>query len=210
LESPLFVQVFVVGLLAAVSPGPDFVVLTRNSLAFGRAVGIATALGIATGLLIHVSYTVLGFAVVLQQRPDLFRWLQFLGAAYLAWLGWHAVRSQPVKDGDAAVHPVNEDKSVSAGYRDGFLCNALNPKATLFFLSIFAQFLTPGTPPWVQWAYGMEVVVAAGGWFVVLATMVSSPAFRATLRRQQHWIDRLLGAVLLYFAARIVWTELVG
>jgi RhtB (resistance to homoserine/threonine) family protein len=206
----MFAQVFLVGLLGAISPGPDFVVVTRNSLVFGRGVGMATAAGIATGLTIHVLYTVLGFAVILQQRPDLFRWIQLLGAAYLAWLGWNAVRSGPSHASLETGPSATQARTIPAGYRDGLLCNALNPKVALFFLSIFSQFLTPGTPGWVQLVYGLEVVLAAGLWFVVLSIVISSAAFRLAFQKQRHWFDRLLGAVLLYFAARILWSVAAG
>lgn len=96
------------------------------------------------------------------------------------------------------------------GFRDGFFCNVLNPKAPLFFLSIFAQFLKPGTPVWMEWVYGLETIVAVGGWFLLLAGVVSSRGFREFYNRSKHWFDRTLGAVLMYFAARIIWSVVKG
>ncbi len=207
----MYAEVFLVGLLAAISPGPDFVVVTRNSLAFGRRAGMATALGIGTALVAHVSYTILGFALVIQQSPQLFRLIQVMGAAYLAWLGWGAIRSAP------SLEPVHEDAAAKAagglagaapgglgGFRDGLLTNLLNPKAALFFLSIFSQFLTPGTPGWVRWVYGGEIIVAVTLWFLLLSALIASKRFRTVYGRYRHWGDRLLGAALLYVAVRIL------
>lgn len=201
----MFVQVFLVGLLSGISPGPDFAVVMRNSLSFGRRIGVASALGIGLALGIHVTYTVLGFAVILQHSPRLFGLIQLLGAAYLLWLGQSALRAkkQPSGLGDSASEKLAE-KSFAAGFRDGFLCNMLNPKAALFFLSIFSQFLTPQTPGWVRWIYGGEIMIAVGGWFVVLAAIISSRTFRRFYGAYRHWFDRALGAVLLFFGLKIL------
>lgn len=201
----MFAQVFLVGLLSGISPGPDFAVVMRNSLCNGRKTGMASALGIGTALGIHVTYTVLGFAVVLQHSPVLFRLIQLLGAAYLIWLGQRAFRTKKSNHGlDGVVcHPVG-DRSFRVGFRDGFICNILNPKAALFFLSIFSQFLTPETPAWVQWVYGAEIMVAVGGWFVLLSIMISSRRFRDLYGAYSYWIDRALGTILLFFGLRIV------
>jgi RhtB (resistance to homoserine/threonine) family protein len=207
----MFLEVFLVGLLAGISPGPDFAVVMKNSLTLGRPAGRATALGIAAALIIHVSYTILGFAIILEHQPKLFRLIQLAGAAYLVWLGWHSIRSGPAGEPAlAATAATVEARSDWNGFWDGFLCNALNPKAPLFFLSIFAQFLTPGTPEWVRWIYGLETIAAVGGWFVFLSHVISSDRFRQFYGSCRHWFDRALGAVLLYFAFRIGWSVFRG
>jgi RhtB (resistance to homoserine/threonine) family protein len=203
----MYLEVFLVGLLAGISPGPDFVVVLKNSLGFGRRAGKATAFGIAAALIFHVSYTVLGFAIILHKLPGLFRFIQVLGAIYLIWLGWSGLRSRAValkEDSDGPGEILSGDKSFAESFRDGFLCNLLNPKAPLFFLSIFAQFLTAGTPGWVRWIYGLETIMAVGGWFILLSFIITSLSFRRIYGRYRHWFDRILGAVLLFFAIRIL------
>ncbi|MBN2910906.1 LysE family translocator [Polycladomyces sp. WAk] len=202
----MFLQVFLIGLLGAISPGPDFVIVTRNSLGCGARVGIATALGIAAALTIHIAYTVGGYALILKQSPAVFTVIQLAGAAYLAWLGTQAIRSRPATETDwEGKGDITETKSGWQGFREGFLCNALNPKAALYFLGIFSQFLRPGDPQWYYWMYGLENIVAVGGWFILLAAVISSPRFRKVYHRYRHWSDRLLGAVLMFFAVRILW-----
>ena len=199
----MFVEVFIVGLLAGISPGPDFVVVMRNSLSFGARVGAATALGIAAALFIHITYTVLGYSVILAAQPRLFAVIQAIGAAYLVWLAIGALRAGPSQS-DEPSFEVKTEHSLWQGFRDGFLCNALNPKCALFFLSIFAQFITPGMAEWVKWAYGLEIVIAVGGWFVMLAVLISAPGFRQIYQSYEAAICRLLGGALLYLAARII------
>lgn len=202
----MYVEVFLVGLLAAISPGPDFVVVMKNSLNYGARAGVATALGISTALVIHVTYTILGFALILQKYPAVFQIIQLLGALYLMWLGLNAIRPQPggAVETIADSSGVNEGKQFGAGFRDGFLCNALNPKAALFFLSIFSQFLTPETPEWVRWIYGLENVAAVGLWFMFLAHVIALERFQRFYRNYVQWFNFLLGSALLYFAGRII------
>ncbi|OYD08140.1 LysE family translocator [Paludifilum halophilum] len=201
----MYLEVFAVGILAGMSPGPDFFVVMKNSLGFGYRVGIATALGIALALIVHITYTILGFTLILQQYPSLFIVIQIAGALYLLWLGWNAIRSAPKKgELNTDVDVEQKEKSSLQGFREGFLCNVLNPKAALFFLSIFSQFITADTAGWVQWIYGSEVIAAVGLWFVLLAIIISYPKFRSFYKKYSYWFDRLLGGILIYFAVRIM------
>ncbi len=202
----MYLQVFIVGLLAGISPGPDFFIVMKNGLGFGRRAGIASALGIGTALAVHASYTILGIALVLQRYPVAFKTVQVAGAAYLAYLGIRTIASTFAR-GNAEISGEEAkrlgSKGFSSGFRDGFLCNILNPKAFLFFLSIFTQFMTPGTPHWTEWIYGLEVVVSIGGWFVLLAAMISTPFFLSAYSRCRKWFERVFGIVLIFFAAKI-------
>jgi RhtB (resistance to homoserine/threonine) family protein len=201
----LFVEVFLVGLLAGISPGPDFFIVMKNSLGFGSRVGIATALGIAAALIIHISYTILGFAFIIQQSPTLFHIIQFAGALYLIWLGWNALKSSAAET-NLEMEKEKGRKKIMQGFRDGFLCNVLNPKATLFFLSIFSQFLHPDTSNAVRWIYGAEIILAVALWFTLLSVVISSARFKALYNKYRIWFDRLLGLTLLYFALRIIFS----
>lgn len=201
----LFVEVFIVGILAALSPGPDFFVVMKNSLGFGCRIGIATALGVAFALVIHITYTVLGFTYIMEKVPSIFTAIKLVGSLYLAWLGWQAIRSMPQHGHSQANHQkANGNKTFRQGFREGFFCNVLNPKAALFFLSVFSQFISVDTGNWVRWVYGSEIVVAVGSWFVLLSVIISYRKFRDFYDRYNYWFDRCLGSILLYFAVVIV------
>ena len=219
----MYFQVFLVALLAAVSPGPDFFIVMKNSLGYGRYVGAASAIGIGSALGIHAAYTILGLGVIIRDAVVLFKAIQIAGAAYLAYLGVSAIvasfktggtgidfgtgreadraGAEPSVSAGAAAVPA---KSLAGGFRDGFLTNLLNPKAVVFFLSIFSQFIGADTPSWMRWVYGAEVVVAVGGWFVFLAFGVSTGAVRRLYERGRAWIDRFFGVVLVALAGKIV------
>lgn len=231
----MYAQVFLVGLLAAISPGPDFFIVLKNSLGFGRRVGAASAIGVGTALSIHATYTILGLGVLIRDAILLFKVIQIAGAAYLAYLGISALLASfrnrgdrlpalggpaQVEDSPSRALPRRIDppkagavvssgvmpsaKSLRRGFRDGFLTNLLNPKAVVFFLSIFSQFIHPDTPSWVRWVYGAEVVCAVGGWFLVLAYGISTGVIKGLYDRGRSWVDRVFGIVLVGLAGKIV------
>ena len=200
----MYLQVFLVGILAALSPGPDFLVIMKNSLSAGRKYGIATAFGIASALIVHITYTILGFTILLEKFPSLFNLIKLAGALYLLWLGIKAVQSkaQAQKPGKVNVKQAI-DVSIGQGFREGFLCNVLNPKSALFFLSVFSQFIGPDTSNWMRWIYGGEIILAVGLWFILLATLISNTYFRKVYQQNMHWFDRGLGIILIIFAITI-------
>lgn len=209
----MYFAVFLVALLAGIVPGPDFVVVANNTVAHGKRVGIASALGVGAALTVHAAYSILGLGYLLADRPVLFGAVQLAGAAYLAYLAIGSIMSSFRISADAPVAPGFQGnasappearKSFRTGFRDGLLCNLLNPKAYIFFLSIFSQFMTPTTPKWVEWIYGLEVVLAVAGWFILLAAALSTRAFSRLFARSRKWIERLLGVVLIGFAGNIV------
>lgn len=201
----VYIEIFIVALFAGMSPGPDFFLVMKNSLGYGRRAGIASALGIATALAFHASYTILGLALIIQSYQYIFISIQFLGALYLAYLGLTTLLSTFSRiQSELAYSPeAIGRKSVARSFMNGFLCNILNPKAFVFFLSIFSQFISPENPSWVKWVYGLEVVLVIGAWFVLLSWMISSSVFRSIYQQSRLWLERCLGVILVYFAFRI-------
>jgi len=201
----MFLEVFLIGILAGISPGPDFFIVMKNSLEYGKRIGIASAFGVGSALLIHAAYTILGLAIVIQTYVYVFKLIQIAGACYLAYLGVQAIRGTfSDKDVEFTYDETQRgDKTFLQGFNNGFLCNILNPKAFLFFLSIFSQFLSPKTPNWMAWAYGLEVVAAVTGWFVLLSIMTSANRFQRVYNKSRKWFDRFFGGLLMYFAYKI-------
>ncbi|MGW1228373.1 LysE family translocator [Streptomyces sp. NPDC001515] len=166
-------------------PGADFTVVVRNALA-SRTAGVASALGVAGGLLVHTALAVAGLAAVLVAVPVLFRTVQLVGGAYVLWLGasaLYAVLRRPARD--AAAAPVPEGSAVrGAGraLRQGFLTNALNPKAPVLFLSLLPQFVPEGAAPLPR-----TLLLAA---IVVLLALVWFPAVALLVDRLGRWLRR--------------------
>ena len=131
------IAVVTITLLAVISPGADFAMVTRNSMILSRRAGVLTAVGISLGVLVHVAYSMAGIGLLIARSATLFNIIKFGGAAYLVYLGatlLRARRQTPGANGEPAVAV-----SDLMALRTGFLTNALNPKTTLFVVSLFAQ-----------------------------------------------------------------------
>lgn len=191
--------------LAIISPGPDFLIVLRNALAYGRKQGIATALGIGCAIYFHIAYCMVGLALIISQSILLFTLIKWAGAAYLIWLGIGALRSEGwemrAKDAGVAKTP---DKGLWHSFRDGLLTNMLNPKATMFFLALFTQVIAVDTPGAWKFAYGSTVAIMATGWFVFVSLALTHKSLRQALSRASFWIDRVTGVLLVGLGLKVL------
>ncbi|WP_341504127.1 LysE family translocator [Gallaecimonas sp. GXIMD4217] len=188
--------------LAVASPGPDFAVVSRHAIAFGRHKGMQVALGVGTGILVHMLYTWAGVALLLKQNPTLEMLFSVAAALYLAWMGVGALRASTglQLSGEAGQVP-----GFAAAFRRGFLVNALNPKATLFFLTLFGVVLSAAPSGWTMVGIAAYLSIATGLWFVVLSVLLTAGPLGRFLAAKGYWVDRLLGLVLLALAAKLLW-----
>ncbi len=186
--------VITITILAVISPGPDFAMVTRNSLVLSRRAGVLTAIGIGLGVLVHVTYTILGLGLLIKQSLWLFNSIKLAGTAYLIYLGIKMLRA---KSSDTLATSGTAALSGFAALRTGFFTNALNPKTTIFVVSLFMQVVQPATPFSVQVGYGVFISLAHMVWFTLVALVVSSGLVRARLLAMRHWIDRVFGAMLV-------------
>ena len=182
-------------LLAVISPGADFAMVTRNSMVLSRRAGVLTALGIALGVLVHVAYSMLGIGLIISRSILLFNIIKFLGAAYLIYLGATMLRTKAAAPQDCMVEapPI----SAMASLRIGFLTNALNPKTTLFFVSLFPQVISSHTSIAVQLGYGAFISLTHLVWFSFVACVFSSQIARAAVAAARHLVERAIGGVLV-------------
>ncbi|MGW9076160.1 LysE family translocator [Streptomyces kronopolitis] len=195
-------------------PGADFAVVVRNALDSRRA-GVATAFGVAGGLLVHTALAVAGLAAVLVAVPALFGAVQLLGGGYLLYLGARALIGafhRPASPSDAAADgtPAEADQpaaplGTARSLRQGFLANALNPKAPVLFLSLLPQFVPAGQPALPRTLLLAAVVVAmALVWFPAVALLVDRlgtwlrrPRVARALQATTGALLTVLGGVLL-------------
>lgn len=202
-----FLTVALVHLLAVASPGPDFAIVLRESVSNGRHAGIWTALGVGSGILLHVGYCLLGIGLIVSQSIVLFNLLKWLAAAYLIYIGIRALQARPADPASAELAPLAA-RSPRAAFVRGFVTNGLNPKATLFFLSLFTLVISPHTPLLVQAGYGLYLALATALWFCAVALLFSQARVRRGFVRLGHWFDRLMGAVLVGLGIKVAFSEL--
>ncbi len=204
-----FLKVAVAHLLAVASPGPDFAMVVRQSIAHGRRAAVWTSIGIGSAILLHVAYSLLGIGILLMSSRAAFTVVKFAGAGYLAWIGFKALASRPGRELSAA--PAGAEAVLSRpaqpapreAWATGFLTNALNPKATLFFVAVFATVIDPATPKVIQGAYGLWMSAATMAWFSMVSVLFTREQVRRAFLRGGHWIDRAMGAVLIGLAAAL-------
>lgn len=199
-----FLTIALAHLVAVASPGPDFAVVLKNSVSFGRRVGVITSIGVGLGILVHVAYSLAGIGFLIQQTPWLFSIFTYVAAAYLAWIGVQALRSKPAASNNDEVTAETVMLSDKKAFWQGFLTNGLNPKATLFFLSLFAVIVAVETPMTVKAAYGIYLAIATGLWFTFLSCILSSRKVRGFIGDNAHWFDRVMGTILLLLALRLI------
>lgn len=201
-----FLTVALVHLLAVASPGPDFAVVLRESVTRGRPAGIFTALGVGSGIVLHVSYSLLGIGLLISQSILLFSLLKWLAAAYLIYIGVRALRAKPLPAGGtfASLAP----RPPRAAFMGGLVVNGLNPKATLFFVSLFTLVIDPHTPLLIQLGYGLYLVLATALWFCLVAVLFSQTRVRAGFLRLGHWFERSTGLVLIALGVRVAISEM--
>jgi RhtB (resistance to homoserine/threonine) family protein len=199
--------VALITVLAVISPGPDFAMVTRNSYAHGRRSGLIAALGIACGVQVHVFYTVFGIAVIITQSPLLFMAMKWLGAGYLIYLGLRSLfnTSKLALDTVEGATP-----SLWSAFRMGFFTNALNPKTMLFVVATYSQVVQAGSSMTTNFAYGLFMSFSHWVWFSIVALFFSSGPLRRRMLEKQRLVDRVIGTALIGLGASLVLPGLVG
>lgn len=201
---PELISVSLIAIFMAISPGADFVMVTRNSIFHGRSAGLYSSLGVSLAIWIHVAYSIAGLAIIISNSIVLFTIIKYLGAAYLIYIGWKTFKSKP--DIDIEQHLYNESLSSFSAFKIGFITNALNPKTTIFFLSIFTQVVNPQTPLWLQISYGVIISLAHLLWFSAVSIFLSQPVLLKKFHLYQHHIEKVVGTLLIAFGLKVALT----
>ena len=209
---PEFITIVVAHALAVASPGPDFALVLRQSLAHGRRTAVWSSIGIGCGLSVHITYCLLGLGFFLKNSAGALATVKYLGAAYLLYVGVQALRTRPAKDGDevSSVALAKEDTRPTdhAAWLNGFLVNVLNPKAALFFISLFPLAVSVTTPKLIQVGYGVWMTLSTMAWFSFVSVVFTRTEVRRRFLAHGHWIDRALGVVFIGFAVSRVFAKL--
>lgn len=193
--------------LLNISPGPDIVFILGQSARRGRRAGFAGMFGIWTGAFLHVVLAAVGLSAVLMASADAFTVVKWVGGGYLIWLGIQALRS----GSDQFVFDSRESRGdLGTIYRQGVLVSALNPKVAIFFLAFLPQFVVPGAGPISAQLllHGSLVIVVAAciePWIVLAAAALTQ--FLKHHSSIGAWLDRSLGALLVLFGLRLVFSE---
>lgn len=206
-------QFFTIGLLmllSAMLAGPDFALVTKNTILHTRRAGLFTSLGVGSAILIHITHCALGLAIVISQSILLFNIIKYIGAIYLIYLGFTSLLSKHPDHGAASTTQKILQKTKMSNltaYRQGFLCNLLNPKATLFFLALFTMIIKPETPVLWELLYAVEMFIIITAWFCSLTILLSHPRVLRFLNKIEKYISKALGIFLIGFGVALAFLK---
>jgi threonine/homoserine/homoserine lactone efflux protein len=195
-------------LLACLSPGPDVLLVIRNSARAGARAGFATTLGIMLGVGMQIAAAMAGLAAALAARPELLRYITLAGASYLVWIGASSLRPrrQARQTDNAPAAAITPGKA----WRQGLLTNLLNPKAMLYFLSLFSAVLHAGLPIWLKLLCALEMIAVQTAAFLALSHLTSRAGFGAGWRRLGRALDPLCSLALVAFGGWLLLSVLSG
>lgn len=197
-----FVAVILITLLAVVSPGADFAIVTKNSYLYGRKIGVLTSLGISLGVLVHVSYTLIAVTFVMTYTPQILNIVKYIGAIYLIYIGYKTFTQKPITD-TSAISVINSFQAI----RYGFFTNALNPKTTLFVISTYTQIVSLTTPKIILLGYGLFMSLAHFLWFSLVSLLFSSLILREKMLAKQVKINRAIGLILCILGIALLFAK---
>jgi len=185
-------------------PGPDFAVVTKNTLAAGRRRGGWASAGVACSNAVQGTAAAAGIGAMIVRMQPLFEAVKWAGAGYLVYLGVQSLRSAargqyaPLDIGDG------QPSGALVGWRQGFLSNITNPKVLVFYLAVLPQFLPAGAGVAVLLAFALSHAVLSLGYLLLLTVALQRARRILERRRVRRALDATTGAVLLGFSARLV------
>ncbi|AQS36440.1 putative threonine efflux protein [Shewanella psychrophila] len=190
------ISLAIVGLLIVISPGADFVLVLKNSVTSGRAAGVWTAVGISLAIGVHIGYTLLGIGYLISHNVYLFNMVKYAGALYLIYIGLKSILTA-----NASLDGVEKDEvqlKPSQYLFQGFLCNVLNPKTMLFFVSLFSQLISPENHEYGSvLLYGLYIALLHGLWFGAVSVLFTSRVLQHRMAKIKKRLCQVCGAGLM-------------
>jgi threonine/homoserine/homoserine lactone efflux protein len=185
-------------------PGPDFAVVTRNTLAFGRWRGMWCSAGVASSNAVQGSAAAAGLGALIVRAQPVLETIRWAGVGYLAFLGVQSIRSA-VRGQYASLDRSGPGSTGIAlgGWRQGFLSNITNPKVLVFYLAVLPQFLRPGAGAWVLPVFALSHAVLSLAYLLVLTTFLTRARRLLAQRRVRRWLEAATGVALLGFSVRL-------
>ena len=201
----IFLTIAVLHLFAVASPGPDFILVSRQCLRYGRRIAIWTSLGIAIGILFHVALSLTGLSILLQNQPDLFWYIKLLASLYIGYLGIVSLvskSSNKLVEGATGLAG-NQLRSVTTG----LLTNVLNPKALIFFITVFAVAINKETGIFVKSLLGIYMSVATFIWFALVSILLTNKKAIERFKKAIPLLEKVTGFFLLLIAIQILFQQ---
>lgn len=194
--------------LGMASPGPDFLLVLKNACSGNRRFANGTAVGITLGIVLHLAYCALGLGLLISKSIIAYNFVKYAGACYLIFIGIKSLFSRAENQVDFHVpHAVSKGQSFARGVKEGFLCNALNPKVTVFFVSVISQFFQPETNLLEMSLYCALIIILNTLYWLLMVSLLQKNIVQSFVASARSVIDRAFGALLLAIGVRVAFAD---
>ena len=193
MTSITFLQIFLVCLLGAMSPGPSMVVVINNAIFKNRYHGILTSIGHGIGIGIYALFAVIGIGIALQTNLFIFNGIKVLSVIFLIYLGIKTIINKTKLDFDQK----SNTESATTSFLQGFGISILNPKIFIWFVAIYSQFMSLDN----DIVFNSYLVLTAGivdiTWYIILTLFVTSNLALEFLKNKVLILQRFLGIIFI-------------
>ncbi|WP_440500117.1 threonine export protein RhtC [Serratia nevei] len=203
----LFLTVALVHLIALMSPGPDFFFVSQTAASRSRREAMMGVVGISLGIVVWAGVALMGLHLILQKMAWLHQIIMVGGGIYLCWMGWQLLRSARAQQAQPAAEAQVALPKAGRSFIRGFLTNLSNPKAVIYFGSVFSLFVGDSVGAGARWGLFLLIVAETFVWFSLVAVVFALPAMRRGYQRLAMWIDGVAGVLFTGFGLHLIFTR---
>ncbi|MCP1106225.1 threonine export protein RhtC [Serratia nevei] len=203
----LFLTVALVHLIALMSPGPDFFFVSQTAASRSRREAMMGVVGISLGIVVWAGVALMGLHLILQKMAWLHQVIMVGGGIYLCWMGWQLLRSARAQQAQPAAEARVALPKAGRSFLRGFLTNLSNPKAVIYFGSVFSLFVGDSVGAGARWGLFLLIVAETFVWFSLVAVVFALPAMRRGYQRLAKWIDGMAGVLFTGFGLHLIFTR---
>lgn len=203
----LFLTVALVHLIALMSPGPDFFFVSQTAASRSRREAMMGVVGISLGIVVWAGVALMGLHLILQKMAWLHQIIMVGGGIYLCWMGWQLLRSARAQQAQPEAEAQVALPKAGRSFIRGFLTNLSNPKAVIYFGSVFSLFVGDSVGAGARWGLFLLIVAETFVWFSLVAVVFALPAMRRGYQRLAKWIDGVAGVLFTGFGLHLIFTR---
>ncbi|HDS4948622.1 threonine export protein RhtC [Klebsiella aerogenes] len=200
----LFLTVALVHIIALMSPGPDFFFVSQTAVSRSRKEAMMGVLGITGGVMVWAGVALLGLHLIIEKMAWLHTLIMVGGGLYLCWMGYQMLRGALKKNDIVAAEPQVELARSGRSFLKGLLTNLANPKAIIYFGSVFSLFVGDSIGAGARWGIFLLIVLETLAWFTIVASLFALPKMRRGYQRMAKWIDGIAGTLFAGFGIHLI------
>ncbi|CAH5917642.1 TPA: threonine export protein RhtC [Klebsiella aerogenes] len=200
----LFLTVALVHIIALMSPGPDFFFVSQTAVSRSRKEAMMGVLGITGGVMVWAGVALLGLHLIIEKMAWLHTLIMVGGGLYLCWMGYQMLRGALKKNDIVTAEPQVELARSGRSFLKGLLTNLANPKAIIYFGSVFSLFVGDNIGAGARWGIFLLIVLETLAWFTIVASLFALPKMRRGYQRMAKWIDGIAGTLFAGFGIHLI------